>query len=96
MGDIAFYNLMGQQAKQNNCKISLLGTKGAGCGLEYLSVAAAQTSGSVNILHPLEMVREIRKIAQNNTVARDASLGVWLDPRLEFKYVNRRYHHETN
>lgn len=42
--------------------------------MDILSSCAAITNGTVNILHPLEMVRQIRLIAQNPTVATEVEV----------------------
>lgn len=61
--------------------------------MEALSACAAVTHGTVNILHPLEMVRQIRLIAQNPTIATDVEVTYILHPAItvnktsESKYV---------
>ena len=43
--------------------------------MDILSSCASITNGTVNILHPLEMVRQIRQIAQNPTVATEVEVS---------------------
>eukprot|EP00058_Branchiostoma_floridae_P000234 XP_002585722.1 hypothetical protein BRAFLDRAFT_133020 [Branchiostoma floridae] len=50
--------------------------------LEQVSAAAATSGGTVNILHPLELVRQIRQIAQNNLVATDVRVTLMVHPAL--------------
>ena len=64
---------MGEHAQTSHTAISVLGIEGATCAMEALSSCAAITSGTVNILHPLEMVRQIRLISQNPILATEVS-----------------------
>eukprot|EP00211_Chloroparvula_japonica_P004689 CAMPEP_0119128714 /NCGR_PEP_ID=MMETSP1310-20130426/6756_1 /TAXON_ID=464262 /ORGANISM="Genus nov. species nov., Strain RCC2339" /LENGTH=613 /DNA_ID=CAMNT_0007119079 /DNA_START=17 /DNA_END=1855 /DNA_ORIENTATION=+ len=52
------------------------------CGLAHLKNCANLTGGDVTILHPLELVRQIRKLSQNPVVASDVSVGVLTHPIL--------------
>lgn len=84
---------MGEHAQVSHTTISVLGIEGASCAMEALSSCAAVTHGTVNILHPLEMVRQIRLIAQNPTIATDVEVTYILHPAIgvekksESKYV---------
>jgi len=49
------YKQLGDLAKKHETTISLLGIQGAACALEWLSNAARLTSGTINVLHPLEI-----------------------------------------
>lgn len=66
---------MGEHAQVSHTAISILGIEGATCAMEVLSSCAAITSGTVNILHPLEMVRQIRSISQNPIVATEVEVS---------------------
>eukprot|EP01102_Stenamoeba_stenopodia_P016501 TRINITY_DN5779_c0_g2_i2.p1 TRINITY_DN5779_c0_g2~~TRINITY_DN5779_c0_g2_i2.p1 ORF type:complete len:519 (-),score=115.02 TRINITY_DN5779_c0_g2_i2:113-1669(-) len=83
--DAATYSCLGDLAKKHETTISLLGIEGSACALEWLSNAARLTSGTINVLHPLEIVREIRKLSQNPVVASEVVVGVWLDKRLKLE-----------
>lgn len=48
--------------------------------MDALSTCASITHGTVNILHPLEMVRQIRLISQNPIVATEVELTYLLHP----------------
>lgn len=84
---------MGEHAQVSHTTISVLGIEGSTCAMEALSACAAVTHGTVNILHPLEMVRQIRLIAQNPTIATDVEVTYLLHPAIsvdkksESKYV---------
>lgn len=66
---------MGEHAKGAHTVVSILGIEGGSCAMDILSSCAGITNGTVNILHPLEMVRQIRLIAQNPTVATDVEVS---------------------
>jgi hypothetical protein len=43
----------------------------------------------VNVLHPLELVRQIRKISQNPVVATDVSMTIVTHPNVELhRYIS--------
>ena len=66
--------------------ISILGIDGdTQCGLSAISQAASITGGTINILHPLEMVRQIRSIAQNVIVATEVEVRMITHPCLLLK-----------
>ena len=66
--------------------ISVLGIDGdTQCGLSAISQAASITGGTINILHPLEMVRQIRSIAQNVIVATEVEVRMITHPCLLLK-----------
>lgn len=93
---------MGEHAQMAHTTISVLGIEGSTCAMEALSACAAVTHGTVNILHPLEMVRQIRLIAQNPTIATDVEVTYILHPaitvnkRSESKYVTMVKEHLGN
>lgn len=65
---------MGEHAQASHTTVSILGIEGGQCAMDILSSCAAITNGTVNIMHPLEMVRQIRMIAQNPTVATEVEV----------------------
>eukprot|EP01113_Clastostelium_recurvatum_P035404 TRINITY_DN4934_c0_g1_i4.p1 TRINITY_DN4934_c0_g1~~TRINITY_DN4934_c0_g1_i4.p1 ORF type:complete len:930 (-),score=159.59 TRINITY_DN4934_c0_g1_i4:32-2821(-) len=79
-----FYERVAQFAKTNNTSISVLGIEGSDINMDCLSRCASVTSGTVNILHPLELVRQIRLISQNPVVATNVELSMLLHPDLMF------------
>lgn len=77
---------IGEYAKSCNVTISILGIDGdTQCGLSAISQAASITGGTINILHPLEMVRQIRSIAQNIIVATEVEVRMITHPCLLLK-----------
>ncbi len=71
---------MGEHASASHTSVSVLGIEGSTCAMDALSACATITNGTVNILHPLEMVRQIRLISQNPTVATEVELMYYLHP----------------
>ena len=83
---IRFYLQIGEYARSCNVTISILGIDGdTQCGLSAISQAASITGGTINILHPLEMVRQIRSIAQNVIVATEVEVRMITHPCLLLK-----------
>lgn len=78
---------MGEYAQGSHTVVSVLGIQGSDCKLEALSSCSSITNGTVNILHPLEMVREIRQISQNPIVATEVEVVYLLHPLVS---VDRR------
>ena len=74
-GNAGFYATMGEHAQSSHTAISVLGIEGATCAMDALSACASITHGTVNILHPLEMVRQIRLISQNPIVATEVEVS---------------------
>lgn len=65
---------MGEHAAVSHTAVSILGIEGSTCAMDALSQCASISSGTVNILHPLEMVRQIRLISQNPTLATEVEV----------------------
>eukprot|EP00058_Branchiostoma_floridae_P002521 XP_002588009.1 hypothetical protein BRAFLDRAFT_125403 [Branchiostoma floridae] len=80
--DPGFYKKIGDFARSHKIVISIIGIEGENVALEQVSAAAATSGGTVNILHPLELVRQIRQIAQNNLVATDVRVTLMVHPAL--------------
>ena len=77
---------IGEYARTCNVTVSILGIEGSKrCGLQTISQAASITGGTINILHPLEMVRQIRSIAQNIIVATEVEVSMITHPCLLLK-----------
>ncbi len=75
---------MGEHAAGSHTAISILGIEGSSCAMEALSQCAAISNGTVNILHPLEMVRQIRLISQNPTIATEVELAFLAHPAVSW------------
>ncbi len=69
---------MGEHAAAFHTSVSVLGIEGSTCAMDALSSCASITNGTVNILHPLEMVRQIRLISQNPTIATEVEVLYFL------------------
>lgn len=86
---------MGEYAQGSHTAVSVLGIEGASCALEALSNCASITNGTINILHPLEMVRQIRLISQNPIVATEVEVVYFMhqlvstDRKSESKHVTK-------
>ena len=86
---------MGEYAQGSHTAVSVLGIEGASCALEALSNCASITNGTINILHPLEMVRQIRLISQNPIVATEVEVIYFMhrlvstDGKSESKHVTK-------
>ena len=78
----ATYEQIGSVAVRNESKVSLIGIEGCACAMEFLSECASRTEGNISILHPIEIVREIRKFSQDNSVAKDVEVSLILHPNL--------------
>lgn len=78
-----FYARAGNVALELDCRINLIGIQGCACAMDALSSCAAATSGTVNIVHPIELVREMRKMTQKVAIARKATVSVIMHPQLQ-------------
>lgn len=75
--DKSYYPPLCNLALEHCTKISVIGVEGADCGLSHLSCCAL-TGGTVVALSPAELVRQLRKLSQQNTVATNATLSLHL------------------
>jgi len=80
-----FYTRVGMMAQEQNTTISLIGIEGQDCSLENLSSCAELTSGSVNVVRPMELRRGMRSMAQKRIVARDVTVKFFLQDPFVFK-----------
>lgn len=53
---------IGEYARKNDTKISIIAIEGEEKEMSHISKAAEITSGSVNVLHPLELSRQVNVI----------------------------------
>ena len=84
-GDVKFYTDIGQEALISESTISIIGIEGQECAMEHLSQCANKTNGTVNILHPMELMRQLRLISQNPTIASNVNVKFFIHPRLCFE-----------
>ncbi len=82
-----FYTRLGNLAKEKQTKVSIIGIENqdSGCALETLGIISDVTSGTVNVLHPLELITQIVRISQNPVIATNTSLKL-LAPR-NFRWI---------
>ena len=78
-----FYQEIAKIAKGNSTVVNIITIQGCDCSIEDFKMVADVTSGQLNSLHPLELVRQIRKISQNPVIATEVELSVLLHPSLE-------------
>jgi len=72
--DEAFYQQIGKFAKKNKTTISVISIEGSDCSMDNLGGCAEKTSGTVSIVNPLELVREIRSISQNPVICTNVDI----------------------
>ena len=73
----------GKHAKQKNITISILAVAGERTGLEKVSKCAEISGGTINVLNPLEISRQLRLISQNYVIATYVTVTLFLHPELE-------------
>lgn len=78
-----FYTMVGNVAKENGIVVSVLAVDGEPVGLENVSPCANISGGDVNVLDPLEIMRQLRLISQNFIVATAVCVDFQLHPELE-------------
>ena len=64
--------------------INILSIEGASVGLQRVKKAADQSGGTTNQLNPMEIVRQLRLIAQNEVVATSVTVQFFLSPDFVF------------
>ena len=82
-----FFFQIGEYAKANKTKISIIGLEGEELNMKKISQAASLTSGTVNILNPLELMRQLRLISQNPVVATNVNVKAILHQSLHFNHT---------
>lgn len=79
-----FFQQAGMIAQKQGATISVIGIEGADVALENVSISAELSSGSVNIVKPLELRREMRVMAQKRVIAKDVTVTAFLQNPLCF------------
>lgn len=74
------YRSLGEIAQAQNTIISIIGIEGEAMAMDNLSLCAEQTQGSVNIVRPLELRREMRTQAQKRIIGREVVVKMFLPP----------------
>ncbi|XP_060080310.1 circularly permutated Ras protein 1-like [Ylistrum balloti] len=78
-----YYTMVGNYAKDNGIVVSILAIDGEPVGLENVSPCANISGGDVDVLDPLEIMRQLRVISQNYIVATAVCVVFHLHPELE-------------
>ncbi len=73
----AMFERVGRDAATAGCTVSLISIAGGEAKLELIGKVAELTNGSVVIAKPLELVRQVRSIYQNPTIASGVKLRVF-------------------
>jgi len=81
----AFYSRMAEMAMSSSTLINVIAIEGCNCSLDDFKMCAEMTSGELNTLHPVELVRQLRLLAQNPTIATDVEVTVLLHPSLRIE-----------
>ena len=78
-----FYRKVGNHARENGIVISVLAVEGEPMELQKVSRCAEISGGTINVLNPLEMIRQLRLISQNYVVATAVSITLQLHEEME-------------
>ncbi|KAJ8309347.1 hypothetical protein KUTeg_014221 [Tegillarca granosa] len=78
----SYYQKTGEYAKKHGIVVSIIAVKGEPVGLQSVSKCANASGGTVNVLNPLELMRQLRLISQNYVVATSVSVIMMLYPEL--------------
>lgn len=77
---LQFYKQVAMFARDKSVSVSILGIEGEDCGVRHLVSVASLTQGTVNIVKPLELQRQMRQIIDNPTIAFDVRCQLFLHP----------------
>ena len=69
-----FYTLIGTHAKTTSTTISIIGIEGTDCGVSELGICADMSNGTVNVVNPLELQRQMRMIIDNPILCTDVKI----------------------
>ncbi|KAK3093559.1 hypothetical protein FSP39_017307 [Pinctada imbricata] len=83
INNTSYYKMIGNYAKDNGIVISLLAVQGAPVNLRIVKECAEISGGTINVLNPLEIMRQLRLISQNYIVATTVCVTLLLHPDLE-------------
>ncbi|KAI8785193.1 circularly permutated Ras protein 1 [Biomphalaria glabrata] len=79
-----FYRMIGNYARSKDITINILAVGENSVGLHHVSAAAELTGGTTNKLNPVEIIRQLRLIAQNEVVATTVTVRLFLQPEFVF------------
>jgi len=75
-------------AKEQGTSVNILAIEGSSVSLGCLSAVSEKSNGTVDILHPLELVRQIRKISQAELIATDVELSFIAHPEIQLSEID--------
>ncbi|KAG8433983.1 hypothetical protein GDO86_012369 [Hymenochirus boettgeri] len=79
-----FYNNLADLALQHSVVVSVLTIEGTDCRLPELGQMADRTGGKVNIVHPLKLAQEFHSILEEEIIATDVKVKVYLPNYMYF------------
>ena len=75
-----FYARVGEEAGGNQTKISFIAIGGSQINMKTIGKAAELTQGRVDVLHPSELMRQLRLISQNPVIATEVEVKLVSHP----------------
>ncbi|XP_044134134.1 uncharacterized protein LOC122926726 [Bufo gargarizans] len=81
-----FYSNLGDLALQHSVVVSVVTIEGTNCRLPELGQLADKTGGKVNIVHPFKLANEFQSIMEEEIIATDVKLKVFLPKTMYFLY----------
>lgn len=78
--DKKFYSDLGAVAFASGVIVNVLGMEGSDVNLDNIGAAADATGGTVNVVNPMELVRQVRLISQDPVVATGVTTRLFLPP----------------
>ncbi|KAG8567850.1 hypothetical protein GDO81_013804 [Engystomops pustulosus] len=81
-----YYSNLGDLALQHSVVVSVVTIEGTNCRLPELGQLADKTGGKVNIVHPLKLADEFQSILEEDIIATNVKLKVFLPLTMYFLY----------
>eukprot|EP00002_Diphylleia_rotans_P033061 TRINITY_DN69_c0_g1_i12.p1 TRINITY_DN69_c0_g1~~TRINITY_DN69_c0_g1_i12.p1 ORF type:complete len:615 (+),score=159.53 TRINITY_DN69_c0_g1_i12:58-1902(+) len=82
---MAFYEKIGELAKESGVSVSVIGIEGSDCFMECIGKLADITGGYVNIVNPLNITTDFANILSDPLVATNVSIKLILHHGLRFE-----------
>jgi hypothetical protein len=83
-----FYTKIGKWASESNVTVDVFGIEGDTCDIENLSTLADCTGGSVNLVNPVNLLRDFDNMCTSQKVASNVFVKVYLHIGVEFREEN--------
>ncbi|KAM9299410.1 circularly permutated Ras protein 1-like [Gastrophryne carolinensis] len=81
-----YYSSLGDLALQHSVVVSVITIEGTDCRLPELGQLADKTGGKVNIVHPLNLANEFQSILDEEIIATDVKVKLYLPKSMYFLY----------